>query len=189
VALEIDLTPGIEIVPVLRHTIDVNQDGDISDNEARVYASNVVGDMDVRHDDVGQRVLLEGYRFPSASDLDEGTGTIRITANVAVRSRGAHHLSFRNRHRPDDSVYLVNIVMNSPHDVAVTDQRRDPLQRGIEIDFSAGPLSGNPFVLLLTLLALTAAALAARIRSRTTFGHVGKKSQPDDQHRPTAATR
>jgi hypothetical protein len=166
----IDLTPGVEIAPGVRQAVDTDRDGAISAGEARGYAATVVGQLALRHDGVRQTLTLERYEFPSEAELDSGTGTIRLEASSrTVQSRGPHRLSFENTHRADVGVYLVNILKPSSNAVTIADQRRDRLQRGIEIDFSIGGGS-SPLGLVAAMLALTATALAFRRRAPATDG-------------------
>ena len=161
----IDLTPGVEIAPSLRRTVDADRDGAISADEARGYAATIVGQLALRHDGVRQALTLERYEFPSEAQLDEGTGTIRLEASSrTTQSRGPHHLFFENTHRPDVGVYLVNIMKPSSNAVTIADQRRDRLQRGIEVDFAIDG-GASPLGLVLAMLALTATALAIRRRA------------------------
>jgi hypothetical protein len=166
IEVAIDLTPGAEIAPSLRQTIDADRDGTISADEARGYAATIVGQLALRHDGLRQDLILERYEFPPEAQFDAGTGTIRLEASARpAQSRGPHQLSFENAHRPDVAVYLVNILKPSSNAITIADQRRDPLQRGIEVAFSveAGPRSLlRPF---LAMLALTVIALAVRRRA------------------------
>ena len=170
IEVAIDLTPGVEIAPSLRQTVDADRDGAISADEARGYAATIVGQLALRHDGVRQDLTLERYEFPSEAQLESGTGTIRLEASSrTARSRGPHHLSFENTHRSDVGVYLVNILKPSSKAVTIADQRRDRLQRGIEVDFSIDGGS-SPLGLFLAMLALTVTALAVRRRASATDG-------------------
>jgi len=69
--------------------------------------------------------------------MNEGVGTIRIEAvAVCASGPGQHVLSYQNNHRNDISVYLVNALLPASRNIEITAQRRDPLQRGIQLAFT-----------------------------------------------------
>jgi hypothetical protein len=42
----------------------------------------------------------------------------------------------QNNHKNDFSVYLVNALLPASRNIEITGQRRDPLQRGIQLSFN-----------------------------------------------------
>jgi hypothetical protein len=48
---------------------------------------------------------------------------------------GRHRVEFTNGHQPELSVYLSNTLKPADDRIEVTRQRRDPLQRGLVVDF------------------------------------------------------
>jgi hypothetical protein len=169
IRLEIDLTPGVIVAPSVLEAIDTDRDQQISTAEADAYGGQVVRQVILLQDGGPRPLTLERRQFPSVAELSAGTGTIRLEAVArAVDARGPHRLIFRNGHRPDVGVYLVNALVPSSGHITVGDQRRDPLQRGIELDYSLEPglaASAGPATIALAMLALTGLALVARRRT------------------------
>lgn len=172
VKLEIDLTPGVEVAPSVLGAIDTDRDEQISPTEARAYASEVVRQMALLHDGVAQRLTLERSEFPSVAELNAGTGTIRLEASALTTDlRGRHRLSLKNWHRSDVGVYLVNVLVPATSQIVLDDHRRDPMQRGLELDYSLSSGLGrlvDPATVPLGMLALTGLALVARRRTTKT---------------------
>jgi hypothetical protein len=74
--------------------------------------------------------------------MNAGIGTIRLSARVELpaAAAGAHQLVFRNTHRVDASVYLVNALIPED-DIQITGQRRDPLQHELRLDYRVASAS------------------------------------------------
>jgi len=137
ILLEIDLTPGAEIGPMVFALVNTDHDGRISSAEGRAYANRAVRDIILELDGRPMPLAVERTRFPSFEEMRAGTGTVRIEARAAaVLSPGRHTLRYQNSDRPDGSVYLVNALVPSSPKIAITDQHRDPLQREIRLSFN-----------------------------------------------------
>jgi len=137
ITVEIDLTPGVSVAPQVLAAIDIDRDGSISSDEADAYVAEVLSSLSLTVD--GRVMSLERVdsRIPDMEAMNEGLGTIRVTAHAqtGAGARGPHHLIFRNRHRPDIGVYLANALV--PHDraIEIDSQHRDPQQRELRIDY------------------------------------------------------
>ena len=169
VQLEIDLTPGVAVASSVLASIDTDRDDRISLEEADTYASAFVRQIVLLQDGVPQLVTLERSRFPSVTAIGSGTGTIHLEATTPAASvAGMHRLSFRNNHRHEAGVYLVNALVPASGRITIDSQRRDPLQREIELDYSVVSSTRalvRPIeraVLPLGLLVLAGVALAMR---------------------------
>jgi hypothetical protein len=137
VTLEMDLTPGVDVAPLIFALINTNHDGSISESEGRAYATQLLKEVVLDLDSHPQRLSLVRAEFPSFQEMSEGEGTIRIeAAAVCASTPGNHVLSFQNNHRNDISVYLVNALLPANRNVEISSQRRDPLQRGIQLQFT-----------------------------------------------------
>ena len=94
---------------------------------------------DVTVDVDSRPVVLEltERSFPGVDAMLNGEGTMRIQAAAATPrlSAGLHRLRYRNSHRSDIGVYLVNALMPSSDRVAVASQRRDADQRDVTIEY------------------------------------------------------
>src|SRR3989454_10134643 len=95
--VEIQLTPGVAMLPVLMAVIDQDRDGRISPEEERAYAGRVVREVELRVDGAPAALSLIESKFPAIEAMREGLGTIRIRLRTA---RSGHELRFENKHLP-----------------------------------------------------------------------------------------
>jgi hypothetical protein len=137
VVVELDLTPGVAVGPSVLSAIDGDRDGAITDAEGEEYARRVVDALVLQVDGRPVRPTLEGRSMPAWRDVADGTAAIRLQASAMLPSlaSGRHALFFRNVHRSDIGVYLVNALVPADERIAIGRQRRDPLQREVTIDF------------------------------------------------------
>ena len=135
VDVEIHLTPGVAMLPVLMAVIDQDRDGRISSGEERAYVGRVTREVKLRVDGVPAPLSLIESSFPPPEAMREGLGTIRIKLRTA---RGGHELRFENRHLPQVSAYLVNCLAAPLDGLVVRRQERDEAQRSIEFEYSFG---------------------------------------------------
>src|SRR5260370_34822027 len=133
--VEIQLTPGVAMLPVLMAVIDQDRDGWISSGEERAYVGRVTGEVELRVDGVPAALSLIESNFPTLEAMREGLGTIAIKLHTARRG---HDFRFENRHLPQVSVYLVNCLAAPSNGLVVGPQERDKAQRSIEFEYSFG---------------------------------------------------
>ena len=133
--MEIQLTPGVQMLPVLMAVIDQDRDGRISPEEERAYVGRVAREVELRVDGVPAPLSLIESTFPTIEAMREGLGTIRMKLRTA---RSGHELRFENRHLPQVSVYLVNCLAAPSDGPVVRRQERDEAQRSIEFEYSFG---------------------------------------------------
>jgi len=133
--VEIHLTPGVAMLPVLMAVIDQDRDGRISSAEARAYVGRVVREVELRVDGVPAPLSLIDSNFPTVEAMREGLGTIGIKLRAA---RSGRELRFENRHLPQVSAYLVNCLAAPSDGLVVGRQKRDEAQRSIEFEYSFG---------------------------------------------------
>jgi hypothetical protein len=133
--VEIQLTPGVRMLPVLMAVIDQDRDGRISPEEERVYVGRVAREVELRVDGVPAPLSLIESSFPTLEAMREGLGTIRMKLRTA---RSGHELRFENRHLPQVSAYLVNCLAAPSDGLVVRWQKRDEAQRSIEFEYSFG---------------------------------------------------
>ena len=137
ITLEMDLTPGVDVAPLIFGLINTNHDGSISAAEGRAYAGQLLKEIVLDLDGHPQRLSLVRAQFPSFEEMSDGIGTIRIEATaVCASSPGQHVLFYQNNHKNDVSVYLVNALVPASRNIEITGQSRDPLQRGIQLNFT-----------------------------------------------------
>jgi hypothetical protein len=140
--VEIHLTPGVAMLPVLMAVIDQDGDGRISPAEERTYAARVAREVALRVDGIPAPLSLIGSQFPTIEAMREGLGTIRVNLRTAL---SGHELRFENRHLPQVSAYLVNCLAAPSDGLLVRRQVRDDAQRSIafEYSFGAGAVGGT----------------------------------------------
>jgi hypothetical protein len=135
VRLELRLIPGIQVADRICGLIDVNGDGQISKAEEQAYAVRVLQDIELTIGEVKTPLTLTDIQFPSPSEMREGLGTIRLTLEASATLSTARQLYFHNNHLPELGVYLVNALMPTTNEIQLGGQERDPLQRGLRLDF------------------------------------------------------
>ena len=165
VGVEIDLTPGVSIAPLIIRSIDADGDGRIDEAESKNYARQVLSDVALTVDGRRLPVTLDDARFPTGDDMMLGIGTIRVhgMAMLAGTASGPHQIGYVNAHGPEASVYLANALVPYDDRIRISGQRRDVAQRGLTIDyrFTSGT-AGAQVWWLLAALAMTAGLITAR---------------------------
>ncbi len=141
VELEIDLTAGVRVASEVLAWIDTNGDGRISDAEADAYARQMLHSVVLSIDGRPVPITLLESRVSSLHDLSLGVGTIRIRAGatMAAVGSGRHYLSYVNMHRPESSVYLVNVLAPLDPRIEIGGQMRDSAQHSLTFDYSVKP--------------------------------------------------
>ena len=141
IEIELDLTPGIAVAEQVLAAIDRDGNRAISDGEARAYRDLVLGGLTVDVDGTPLALALIDSSVPEVAAVRNGEGTMRLRAGAALPrvSAGTHRLRYRNAHRPDIGVYLVNALVPASDRVAVVSQRRDVDQRDVTIEYTLAP--------------------------------------------------
>jgi hypothetical protein len=169
ITIELDLTPGVAIAGSLVPEIDRDSDGTITAGEGQAYVRGVLGAIDLALDGGPLEVESGTGAFPDLTALQDGTGTIRLSATVALppQQEGAHRVFFRNRYRPDVSVYLANALVPETNRISVSAQRHSGEQRELAIDFRVvGDAANETWSWRLGGAALASAALLLCWRPR-----------------------
>ena len=136
IVLKMDLTPGIDVAPLIFARINTNRDGRISEAEGRVYANHVLEEIVLEVDGKPGHLDLVSAHFPSFEEMNAGTGVIRIEAHARwTGGAGQHSLFYRNNHMPELGAYLVNALVPAGPEIEILDQHRDPLQREFRLGF------------------------------------------------------
>ena len=171
--VEIRLTPGVAMLPVLLAAIDQDRDGRISPAEERAYVGRVAREVELRVDGAPAPLSAIESSFPTLEAMREGLGSIGIKLRAGRRGR---ELRFENRHLPQVSVYLVNCLAAPAEGLVVKRQERDEAQRSIELEYSfragapLGSLAAFWPAALGMLLAGRLAVLLYRARHRLRAG-------------------
>ena len=136
VAVELDLTPGIELAPAMFFAINTNGDGEISTREGRSHAARVLQDLVLEVDGRRIDVELTSATYPTFEAMRAGTGTIRLRALAHVPMvTGFRRLHYRNNHRSDVGIYLVNALVPETTAIILGTPRRDPQQLSFDLDY------------------------------------------------------
>jgi hypothetical protein len=145
--IELKLIPGIQVAPGLLTLMDTDGDGVISLAEEQTYANGVLQDLALEVDGRDVALGLSRVQFPSSLEMAEGVGVINLTfgAPVELAAAGRHQVFFSNKHLPEISVYLANVLVPASKTVEIVEQRRDNLQRtlGVAIQIQPAPSSGS----------------------------------------------
>ena len=137
IVLKTDLTPGVDVAPMIFALINTNHDGRISEAEGKAYAKQVLKEIVLEVDGRRQHLDLVSSQFPSFQEMSAGMGAIRIEARAAwAAAPGRHSLFYQNNHRPDLGAYLVNALVPASREIEITEQRRDSRQREIRMGFN-----------------------------------------------------
>jgi len=139
VALFVDLTPGVAVAGALIGRLDSDGDGAFSPTEAETYGRALLADLEVSLDGSPLPLSLMRVEVPTAGEMREGQGTIRIkTWSDASLLPGSHRLVVRNAHMAGISVYLANALIPESPDTRIVKQTRDTRQQLFELDFNTG---------------------------------------------------
>jgi hypothetical protein len=169
VGIELDLTPGIAVAADVLAAIDRDGSRSISEGEAQAYRRQVLDGLAIDIDGTPLSLELVNGSVPEVDAVLNGEGTMRLYARAALPrlAPGTHHLHYRNSHRPDIGVYLVNALVPASERVAVVRQRRDVDQRDVTIEYTlAADLATRALGALAAAVAGAAIWLAARWRRR-----------------------
>jgi hypothetical protein len=165
VVVHLDLTPGVSLAADVIALLDGNGDGLVSPLEAEAYGRVVLADVSARLDGAPLGLRLMRVDVPTAGEMRDGVGTIRIEAAGAVHAGrpGPHQFELRNLHRPGSSVYLANALAPQDTDIRIVRQQRDPRQQRFTLDYEVRPSNGAA----IGWLVAAAAVLTALARWRT----------------------
>jgi len=138
IAIELDLTPGIAVAEQMLAAIDRDGNRSISDEEAAIYRREVLDAVTVDLDGAPLSLELVDSTVPEVAAVLNGEGTMRLHAAAALPrlSSGTHRLRYRNSHRSNIGVYLVNALVPASERVSIVAQRRDVDQRDVTIEYT-----------------------------------------------------
>ncbi|WP_194291790.1 HupE/UreJ family protein [Rhizobium sp. ICMP 5592] len=139
VALQLRLTPGVDVASKVLAEIDTNRDGVISQDEQQAYADRVRQDLSLAVDGNKIGLRLVSAAFPSANQMTKALGEMLLLFRAdCVLSGAEHSLAYENRHDRPLTVYLVNTLMPDTADIQITGQTRSFDQSSYRLDFNAG---------------------------------------------------
>jgi hypothetical protein len=136
VQVQIRLTPGVAVFPMVLAIIDTNADGVISESEQRVYAERVVRDLSVTVDGDRLRPRLASTKFPGTDEMKEGRGEIQLEFSADLpRNSPNRRLIFENHHLSRIAAYLVNCLVPRDPDIRFIAQNRNDSQSHYQLDY------------------------------------------------------
>jgi hypothetical protein len=141
IRLQINLTPGVEVVEKVLALFDPNKDGVISTKQGAAYAELLKRDLAAKLDGRKLEIQVISSSFPSLAELRAGTGVIQMEflAKTAPLASGSHKFTMENRHLPKLSVFLFNAARPSNDSISITQQKRNKNQSKGEINFELKP--------------------------------------------------
>lgn len=163
ISVLLDLTPGVSVAPQILAMVDRDGDSRVSPAEVEAYARRVLRDVSLSVDGRRLPLTLDRAESPSAGEMRQGMGAIRVAAfGEGPFDSGSHHVRFENVHQPSIGVYLVN-ALKPASGLTIRAQRRDVLQRHIDLDVEIrSPLQTITWLTL--LVGVFAVCLGARAR-------------------------
>jgi hypothetical protein len=135
--VQLTLTPGVAILPIVIADIDADKDGTISESEQRAYVGHVLRDLSLAID--GHRLTpeLSSMRFPAIEDMKEGRGEIQIEFHAGLPPGGrTRRLTFENHHESRIAAYQVNALVPRDPDIQIVKQNRNYLQSFYQLDYA-----------------------------------------------------
>lgn len=142
IVVELDLTAGVSVAAGITATIDGDHDGAISPTEAADYASAVLADVSLSVNDARIPIRLTRVEAPTVGEMSEGLGTLRVMAMAQLPTVNGQRLRvrYRNDHRTDVGVFLVNAMVPQIENITLASQDRDLQQREIRLDYNVSPV-------------------------------------------------
>ena len=146
IRLQMNLTPGVQVLDQVLARIDTDHDGAISEKEAGAYAESLKRDLVVRLDQRALELKLTAINLPEPDELRGGEGIMQLEFSATPNRlrAGAHSLTIENRHLPAVSVYLLNAAKPKADSIEITGQKRNESQSAGEIGFTFHPRP-NPY--------------------------------------------
>lgn len=139
VRLELDLTPGIEVAYYLLPTIDRDRDRQVSDAEARAFATTILKQLPLAIDGKATPWRLTQVELPSFRGIRLGA-TMKIIASAPRPERpGEQQLRFANRYPGINSRCYANIFLRPRDGWRVTGQQHSNDGRSMIVSYAANP--------------------------------------------------
>jgi hypothetical protein len=144
VSMQMTLTPGVAVFPLLIAEIDSNGDGAISSTEELAYAGRVLADLKLAIDGQPLTPKLLSMQFPTIEELKGGLGEIQIEFTAALPAAGpSRKLVFENHHQSRVAAYQVNCLVPRDPDLRILSQVRNYSQSSYELDFEQAGARSN----------------------------------------------
>ncbi len=147
IMVELDLTPGVLVAPVILPQLDPDGDEQITAAEGRAYVAALLEDVVLQVDGKELALTIDKIYLPAYINVQAGYGTIRVftTAALAADLTGTHQLVYANNYAPTGSAYQVNAFVDNSVPVTLGQMAREGNQQRATMDFvieSAAPTAG-----------------------------------------------
>jgi hypothetical protein len=146
VLVQMRLTPGVDVFPMVRALIDTDRDGVISAAEQQAYAHRVLRDLTLEVDGDRLPLRLVSSTVAAIEEMQDGRGAIGIDFEADVpRGGGNRRLAFDNHHMSRTAAYLVNGLVPRDPDIRISRQSRNYEQSSYRMEYvQAGVDAGPP---------------------------------------------
>jgi len=145
VQIQLRLTPGVAVFPIVAANIDTDADGEISEADHQAYAERVLGDLSLTIDGDRLRLQLVSSKFAKLEEMKEGRGDIELEFEADLPGRGANRtLIFENQHQSRIAAYLVNCLIPRDPEIRITAQSRNYQQSVYQLDYVQAEVRTGP---------------------------------------------
>ena len=147
--VQMTLTPGVAVFPVLIRSIDTDADGVISEKEQRAYAEQVLHDLSLVIDGERRAPQLLSVRFSTVDEMKEGRGEIQLEiqfnfgADLPLGGR-ARKVVFENHHQSQIAAYQVNCLVPRDPNIRIAAQKRNYLQSVYQLEYEQEDVRSDP---------------------------------------------
>ena len=140
VVVELDLSPGVLVVPQILPQMDTDGDQKISEVEGQVYADSVLQNIVLQVDGQPLTLAVTKIDMPDYLTIQAGYGTIRVytVARLADGMTGTHQIYYNNNYTPTGSAYQVNAFVDKNIAITLGKQNRDDIQQSMQMDYAIG---------------------------------------------------
>ncbi len=138
IGIEVNLTPGQAVWPLILAMIDTDGDGRLSEGEKHAYTNKVLQSLSLEVDRTKLELRLLDSQFPAINAMAAGQEEIRLRVHADLPASWAanHELRFVNHHAPAIGAYLVNCLLPAAGEPLIAAQNRDYAQSEIQVDYS-----------------------------------------------------
>jgi len=136
IELQMTLTPGVAVYPIVLAEMDTDASGVISETEQREYAGRVLRDLSLTID--GHRLTPEllSIRFPTLDEMKDGRGEIQLEFAAALPRGGRNRkLTLENHHQRRISAYQVNCLVSRDPGIRIATQTRNYSQSLYQLEY------------------------------------------------------
>lgn len=167
--VDLYLTPGIAVLPVVLPVIDTDRDGTLSPAEQQAYVRQILRDLTFTLDGQPLTPQIVSFSFPPLADLRDGLGDIHLELAAALPPGGpARHLTLENRHQSALAAYQVNSLVSSDSSIRLVAQHRNESQSSYTLDYTQpAPAADSRSLSRLTLSWLPPALLFTAVLALT----------------------